>query len=60
MIKIKELREQQGLSQGKLAELSGINIMTISKLEKETTDNTSIRTLKRIASVLKCDWKDLC
>lgn len=60
MIKIKELREQQGLSQGKLAELSGISIMTINKLEKETTDNTNIRTLKRIASVLKCDWKDLC
>jgi len=50
--KIKAWREKKGLSQGKLAELSGLHITTIGKIEVGMRPNPSINTLQKIADAL--------
>lgn len=58
---LQKLRKEKGLSQEKLAELAGVAIMTVNSLEKSKNGSDSVRinTLKKIACVLKCNWKDL-
>jgi transcriptional regulator with XRE-family HTH domain len=50
--KIKELRKEQGLSQGALGKLSGIHEKLVSKYENERIIPTA-DTLKKIAQALK-------
>lgn len=50
--KIKELRKEQGLSQGDLGKISGIHEKLISKYEHERITPTA-DTLKKIAQALK-------
>jgi transcriptional regulator with XRE-family HTH domain len=50
--KIKELRKEQGLSQGELGKLSGIHEKLISKYEHERIIPTA-DTLKKIAQALR-------
>ena len=52
--KLKELRKQSGLSQEKLAELSGLHRTYISSIEREQR-NISIDNIAKIASALKID-----
>ena len=50
--KIREFREQQGLSQTKLAEKSGVSRQTINGLETGTIKITTTDTLIKIAEAL--------
>jgi transcriptional regulator with XRE-family HTH domain len=49
---LRAIRDQQNLSQEKLADLVGMNQNAISRLESEWYGKPTIRTLKRLASAL--------
>ena len=49
---IKELREIKGITQSKLAKLSGIHLSTIKKLESGCTPKPTTDTLNKLAKVL--------
>ncbi len=55
--KIKDLREKQGWSQDQLAELSGLSLRTVQRIEKD--GKSSIETIKSLASVFELDFKEL-
>lgn len=50
--KIKEKREEMGMSQSELAQKSGVSRVTISGLENGLERNTTSQTLLRIAGAL--------
>jgi len=50
MIKIKELREKKGLTQGKLAELLGLSRSTIAMYETNNS-NPDYETLKKLSAL---------
>lgn len=50
------LREQRGMTQAQLAELSGINQADISRIERGATNPTA-KTLQRIARALDSELK---
>jgi len=50
---IREARESAGLSLGSLAEQSGLEKASISRLESGKNPNPSLRTLSRLAKALK-------
>lgn len=50
--KLKETREEQGMSQEELAEKSKVSRTTISELETEKKEVTTNITLEKIASAL--------
>lgn len=49
--RLKELREAHGLSQEKLAEMSGISRTTLSKIENNEEVNVNTRTIAKLAEV---------
>lgn len=51
--KIKEVREQMGMTQEELASKSGVSRTTIWALENGIQKNTSTKTLTRIAEAMK-------
>lgn len=52
MEKLKQIREEKGLSQIELAEKSGVSRVTISMLETGTQKNTTANTLLRLSEAL--------
>lgn len=58
MKNIRRKRKEKGLTQKELAELSGITREYLSYLENGKYQCT-IKTAKRIAKVLDCDWMEL-
>ena len=50
--RIKDLREQQNMTQEELSEKSGVSRTTISPLENGTERATTTKTLLRIANAL--------
>ncbi len=52
--KIKEIRKKKGISQYKLAELSGISRATLSQLENGAQIDIRISTLMALARALNC------
>ena len=56
--KIKQFREEQGLSQDELAEKSGVSRMTITYLETGVTKDVKLGTLNKIAVGLDVALKD--
>ncbi|KMQ39593.1 hypothetical protein AAX19_02275 [Oenococcus oeni] len=55
---IREIRIKEDLTQEKLAELSGLSINFVSRLERSNNQNVSINKLEAIASALKVDiWR---
>ncbi|MEK6947352.1 MAG: helix-turn-helix transcriptional regulator [Nanoarchaeota archaeon] len=56
---VKQLREQKGLSQEKLARIADISNNTITNIEVGNQLNPTIETLKKIAKALEVDVKDL-
>ena len=52
MNKLKQLREEAGLSQKELSLKSGVSRVTISMLETESQTNTTANTLIKLANAL--------
>ena len=57
--KIKELRESKGISQYRLAELTGINRSTINRYENGSIQKISFDNLLRICEALEIDIKGI-
>lgn len=57
--RIKEIREQKGMSQVELAEKSGVTRATIWKLETSDSEATTTKTLQKLARALDVDMKQL-
>ena len=49
--RLKELREERGMSQEKLSELSGLSRTTLSKIENNEEVNVNTRTIAKLAEV---------
>lgn len=56
--RIRELREANGLSQYKLAQMTGINRSTIKRYEDNFITKISFENLIKIAKALGADVKD--
>lgn len=56
---LKKIRNEQNISLGKLAELTGLSLAGVFKAEKTKCNNATVKTLKKMAVVLKCNWWDL-
>lgn len=61
MSNLKRIRENQNISQGKLSEISGVNIRMIQHYEQGVKDINKAQgiTLHKIAQVLKCNIEEL-
>ena len=57
--KIKELREIKGISQYRLAELTGINRSTINRYENGSIQKISFDNLLKICEALEIDIKEI-
>ena len=57
--KIKELRENKGISQYRLAELTGINRSTINRYENGSIQKISFDNLLKICEALETDIKNI-
>lgn len=59
--KLKKIREAKGISQSKLAELSGVGLRSIQMYEqqKNDIDKAQAKTLYRLSRVLGCEIEDL-
>ena len=57
--KIKELRENKGISQYRLAELTGINRSTINRYENGSIQKISFDNLIKICEALEIDIKEI-
>ena len=55
---VRRLRNANGITQEKLAELADLNIRTIQKIEAGRT-NILITTAARIQKALACDWNTM-
>lgn len=58
MTHLKALREQQGLSQRKLATLSGVHHVSLAKIELGSID-PRLSTLRRLANALNVSMSEL-
>ena len=59
MNRLKEVREEKGISQEKLAELSGISRQTIFKIESNPEFNAKVDTIKKLADALEVTFHDI-
>ena len=61
MSKLKEMRDAAGLSQGKLAAASGVNLRMIQHYEQGFKDINKAQaiTVYKLASALGCSMEDL-
>ena len=57
--KIKSLRESKGISQYRLAELTGINRSTINRYENGSIQKISFDNLLKICEALETDIKNI-
>ena len=57
--KIKELREDKGISQYRLAEITGINRSTINRYENGSIQKISFDNLLKICEALEIDIKEI-
>jgi DNA-binding XRE family transcriptional regulator len=59
MNRLKEVRKNKGISQRKLAELSGISRQTIHMIESDPEFNAKVDTFKKLAEALGVDFSDI-
>lgn len=57
--KIKEIRESKGISQYRLAQITGINRSTIKRYEENYIRKISFNNLLKICEALNIDIKEL-
>ena len=58
-VRLRELREANGLTQVKLAELTGIDQAAISRIENEQTTGMDFSVLERLCAALGCEPGEL-
>lgn len=61
MFKLKEIRENKGLSQSQLAEKTGLNVRTLQAYERGGNDinGAKLKTLAKLSIVLECSISDI-
>ena len=57
--RLKELREERGISQEKLSEISGISRATLSKIENNEEMNLNTRTIAKLAAAFQIKPSDI-
>lgn len=57
--RVKQRREELGLSQEELADKSKVSRQTISDLENNKLDNVGSKILKKLAAALECEVTDI-
>lgn len=59
--RLKEIRENRGISQPRLAELSGVNLRSIQMYEQKANDidKAQARTVYKLSRILGCTVEDL-
>lgn len=57
--KLKEIRQQQNMSQEELSIKSGVSRPTISMIETNSLDNIESKTMLKLAIALNCDIGDI-
>ena len=57
--RLKEVREERGISQEKLAEMTGLSRTTLSKIENNEAVNVNTRTIVKIADVFGLNPSDI-
>ena len=57
--RLKKLREERGISQEKLSELSGISRTTLSKIENNEEVSVNTRTIAKLAEVFKVNPSEI-
>ena len=57
--KIREVRENKGMSQYRLAEITGINRSTINRYENGSIQKISFDNLMKICEALEIDIKEI-
>ncbi len=55
VLRIKQLREVQGLTQGELAAKAGIRRATVNRLENARVKSIDLEVLEKLAKALGCD-----
>ena len=60
-MKLKDVRTKRGISQAKLAELSGVNLRTLQQYEQESRNinGASLESIVDICLVLDCGLADI-
>ncbi|HVB22417.1 MAG TPA: helix-turn-helix transcriptional regulator [Ktedonobacteraceae bacterium] len=58
-LRVKEIAQQKGIGQGKLARMSDIDVKTMQKIFKHPTSIVTTETLDRIAKALGVDASEL-
>lgn len=56
---LRKIRESRGMTQGELAEKSGISRITICRIENETQKDLMVGNLNKLAIALDCEVSDL-
>ncbi len=56
---LRKIRESKGMTQGELAEKSGISRITICRIENETQKDLLVGNLNKLAAALDCEVSDL-
>lgn len=57
--RLKELREERGISQEKLAKMSGISRTTLSKIENNEEVSVTTKTIARLADVFDVEPSEI-
>lgn len=57
--RLKEFRVERGISQEKLAEMSGISRATLSKIENNEETNVNTRTMVKLADIFGVKPSDI-
>ena len=57
--KIKEIREEKGITQYRLSQLTGINRSTIKRYEENYIKKISLENLIKICNALEVDIKEI-
>ena len=60
MVKLREIRIAMGVSQKRLAEMSGVPQQTISAIETGERENPGVNTLRILADALGCTIDEMC
>jgi transcriptional regulator with XRE-family HTH domain len=58
-LKVKEIAQQKGVSQGRLSRLSDVDIKTIKRIYRDSMTIVTTETLGKIATALNIDASEL-